>query len=338
MLDYTVSFAIFAAIYAVFALGLNVQWGYTGLFNFGVAAFFALGAYTAALVTLPEPQGAAAAYVQMLFGLHQPFVVGLIAAGVVCGVVALFIGFLTLRLKEDYLAIATIGIAETVRLVLENEEYLANGTKGLNGIPAPLGSVIPATSYNYFYLGVLVVVLIVVYVALERGIRSPWGRVLRAVREDEVVAEASGKNVFWYKLQALALGAVIMGVGGALYAHHMRVIAPGDFNPLFGTFIIWAMLIVGGSGNNRGAVLGAFVVWGIWYATDLVTSRVLPTSLSSRAPYVRLFLIGALLIGVLLFRPRGILGEEKQVSKLMETSPPEQSPAGANEAAKPKGR
>jgi len=316
-LSFVVGFAVVATIYAVFSLGLNVHWGYTGLFNFGVAAFFSLGAYTAALVTLPKPEGVYATYVQQIIGLNQPFLVGVIAAGAVAGVVALLIGLLTLRLREDYLAIATIGIAEAVRLILENEEWLANGAKGLVGIRAPLGSLVPPAYYNYVYLAIAGVFLVAIYILLERGIRSPWGRVLRAVREDEAVAEASGKSVFRYKLQSLVLGAVIMGIGGALYAHQVRVIAPSDFNPLFGTFIIWVMLIVGGSGNNRGAILGAFVVWGIWSGTEAVTGRILPAALESRAPFVRFFLIGLLLVLVLLLRPRGILGEEKQVSKLM---------------------
>ena len=153
-------------------------------------------------------------------------------------------------------------------------------------------------------------VLLIVYVAVERGIRSPWGRVLRAIREDEMTAAASGKNIFAFKMQAFMLGAFIMGVGGALYAHYVRAITPDTFVPMFGTFLIWVMLIVGGSGNNKGAILGALVVWLIWDRTGALVSN----SQDPRIFYVRNLLIGVLVVGVLLLRPKGILGEEKRVS------------------------
>ena len=150
---------------------------------------------------------------------------------------------------------------------------------------------------------------------VERSVKSPWGRVLRAVREDEVAAEASSKNVFRFKvqapsskLQAFILGAVIMGIGGALFAHYVRFLSPLTFDPLLATFVIWAMLMVGGAGNNRGAVLGAFVVWGIWTGTQF-----LPGVFSD--PNLRFFMIGVLLVAVILVRPGGILGEERRVAR-----------------------
>ena len=176
ILNYLVGFLIIAGIYALFTLGLNVQFGETGLINFGIAGFFAIGAYTAALVTKPLPTGELARYTQQAFGLNQPFLVGVIAAAVVCGIVAVLIGIPTLRLREDYLAIATIGIAESIRLVFNNEQWLANGSKGLVGIPRPLYDLVPPAYYNYVYLGIVVLVLAFVAVLLERMIRSPWGR------------------------------------------------------------------------------------------------------------------------------------------------------------------
>ena len=146
------------------------------------------------MVTKPLPTGELARYTQQAFGLDQPFLVGVIAAAVVCGIVAVLIGIPTLRLREDYLAIATIGIAESIRLVFNNEQWLANGSKGLVGIPRPLYDLVPPAYYNYVYLGIVVLVLAFVAVLLERMIRSPWGRVLRAIREDEVVAAAYGKK------------------------------------------------------------------------------------------------------------------------------------------------
>ena len=314
IIDYLVGFAIMASIYAIFALGLNVHWGFTGLFNIGIAGFFALGAYTSALLTTQPPDpalfedfafgGNLAQIAALDWGFDLWFLIGVSAAGAVCGVVALGIGYVTLRLRDDYLAIATLGIAESVRLFFLNEKWLANGSKGLYRIPEFLGGVVPPERYDYLYLAVALVALAAAYIALERAVRSPWGRVLRAVREDETAAEASGKDVFAFKMQAFVLGAVVMGAGGALYAHHVRFLAPLTFDPLLATFVIWAMLMIGGAGNNRGAILGAFAVWGIWSGTQF-----LPWIFS--APDFRLFMIGALIIAAIMLRPQGILPERR---------------------------
>lgn len=317
ILHFLAGFAIMATIYAIFSLGLNVHWGYTGLFNIGIAGFFAIGAYTSALVTSPLPTGLQADFVQQAIGLDLPFLVGVIAAGLVCGLLAIPIGIPTLRLREDYLAIATIGIAVTIQVIFNNERWLANGAQGMVGLKKPLGNLVPPNLYNFVYLAIVAVFLVVIYIAVERGIRSPWGRVLRAIREDEVVTQSAGKDVFLFKMQSLVLGAIIMGVGGALYAHNVRAIQPSVFTPLFGTFIIWIMLILGGSGNNKGAILGAFIVWTIWSLTGYVIDQVIPVTWAARAPFLRLLVIGLLLVGILLSRPQGILGEEKQVSRMM---------------------
>ena len=317
ILAYSVSFAIMAGIYAVFALGLNIQWGYTGLFNIGIAGFFCIGAYTSAMITTPKPTGIYAHYVQQLFGLNLPFIFGLLGAAVMCGIVAFLIGIPTLKLGEDYLAISTLGIAESLRLFFNNESWLANGSRGLMGLPRPLGGLVDPRHYNYIYLAIVVLVMALIYFLIERSIRSPWGRVLRAIREDEVSASMSGKNIFYFKMQALIFGAMVMGVGGALYAHYTRAISPSVFTPLYGTFIIWVMLMAGGSGNNKGAILGAYVMWGIWIGSQFLTD-LLPYTLKTRAPYIRFLVIWILLEVVLIYRPQGLLGEEKRVSKLME--------------------
>lgn len=314
-MGYIVGYAIMATTYAVFSLGLNVHWGFTGLFNIGIAGFFALGAYTTALLTTPPPSSLY--FEDFKFGGDLPsligvgdmwFVVALLAAGAACGLLALIIGVVTLKLRDDYLAIATLGIAETVRLVFLNEKWLANGSKGLYRIPKFLGDLVSPQNYDYLYLGVVIIVMVIVYLAVERVIKSPWGRVLKAIREDEMTAAASGKNVFSFKLQSFILGAIIMGIGGALYAHHVRFVSPETFDPLLATFVIWAMLMVGGSGNNKGAILGAFLVWGIWTGTQF-----LPGFLSD--PNFRFVMIGVLIVAVILLRPGGILGEEKRVSR-----------------------
>ena len=315
IISFLFSFAIMASIYGIFSMGLNVHWGYTGLLNFGIAGFFAIGAYTSALVTSRLPTGVLADYVRQAIGLGQPFLVGVVAAAILSGLVAALIGLLTLRLREGYLAISTIGIAESVRLFFNNEPWLANGPQGLIGLPRPLQGLVPPGYYNAVYLLLVLMFLGIVYLALEKGIRSPWGRVLRAIREDEVMAAANGKNVFLLKLQSLIVGAMIMGIGGALYAHCTAAIQPSVFTPLFGTFIIWTMLTLGGTGNNKGAVLGAFIVWALWSWSTVLIPRVVPPAFETRAPFIRYVFIGLLLLVILLKRPRGIIGEERRVSR-----------------------
>jgi len=315
ILSFLVSFAIMASIYAIFSLGLNVQWGYTGLLNFGIAGFFAIGAYASALITTPRPTGVLADYVDQAIGLNQPFLVGVIGAAIASGLLAALIGLLTLRLRGSYLAISTIGIAESIRLFFNNEPWLANGPEGLSGLPQPLHGLVSPRYYNYIYLVIVLAFLALIYIALERGIRSPWGRVLRAIREDEVMASADGKDVFLFELQSLVVGAMIMGIAGALYAHFSVAIQPGVFTPLFGTFIIWTMLTLGGTGNNKGAILGAFLVWALWSWSTFFINRIVPPGFATRAPFIRYILIGLVLVIVLLRRPRGIIGEERQVSR-----------------------
>ncbi len=340
---YLVSFAIMASIFAIFSLGLNVQWGYTGLFNIGIAGFFAIGAFTSALFTKAMPPPELAPWVKQAFGLEMPFLVGVLAAAVVSGLIALLIGIPTLKLREDYLAIATIGIAEIIRLIFQNERWLANGPQPLIGIPQPLYCLVqdppcawlPAPlqtlfapleprDYTYIYLAIVVLFVVLIYLAIERAIRSPWGRVLRAIREEETSAAMSGKAIFAFKMQALIIGAMIMGMGGALYAHYIASIDYGHFTPLYATFIIWVMLMLGGSGNNKGAMLGAFVIWGVWMGSAFLTDWLRPLlqaispDLPARSPYIRYLLIAVLLELILLFRPQGLLVEEKRVSKLLE--------------------
>jgi len=270
-------------------------------------------------------------------GFQLPWIVGFLSAAGVSGLIAFLIGFPTLKLREDYLAIATIGIAEVIRLVLKNESWLTNSVWGIKHIPSPLYVPIDklvrkflelnpqlpswfqsliAKSYNWFYLGLVILILILIYLISERMIRSPWGRVLRAIREDELAASTYGKDVFWFKMQSFIIGAMIMGMAGSLYAHYARFIDASSFEPFFGTFLIWVMLITGGSGNNRGAILGAFLIWGLWAGTEFLTGH---WGLSGvRAASLRVICVGILLEFILLLRPRGILGEEKIVSLILK--------------------
>ncbi len=301
-LSYLVFFGILAGIYGVLSLGLNLQWGFTGLFNIGVAGFFAIGAYASAILTKPPSP-------EHLGGFSLPFPLGLAGAALAAGGIAYLVGRPTLRLREDYLAIATIGIAETIRLIFKSEAWLTYGTRGIRAIPQPLHSRF-SPHYDLFYLLLVVVVIAFVYLAIERLIENPWGRTLRAIREDEVVAAAAGKEIFHFKMQALVLGSAVMGLAGALYAHYVRFISPESFEPMRATFLIWVMLIVGGSGNNRGALVGSLVVWAIWTGTEFLTD-LLPEALETRAGYLRVIIIGLLLQAILLRRPRGLLPERK---------------------------
>lgn len=269
LLPYLVGLATTSAIYALFALALNLHWGYSGLFNIGIAGFFLVGAYTSALLTQPP---ATTEYVQYIGGFSLPFVVGIAGAALAGALLALLLGLPTVRLRGDYLAIATIGVAEILRLILLNENWIANGSRGLVGITQPLEGVVPPSEYGSVYLTLVLIVLITVYFAIERIVRSPWGRVLRVMSEDEVLVAAVGKSVARFKLQAFVLGSALMGVAGALYAHYVRAITPDTFSPFFSTFLIWVMLLLGGSGSNRGAVLGAFLVWALWSISDILTT------------------------------------------------------------------
>ncbi len=322
-------FATFVAIYAIITIGLNVQWGYTGILNFGVLAFFLVGANVAAIIAKPPASGEFVEYVggfgdalniipALDSGQWFPFLVGVLGAAVACGILAFFLSIPALRLREDYLAITTIGIAELLRRITIEEQWLVNGTRGLPGIPRPLSGWVAIDDYKFVIFGIAVAVLILVYLAVERGIRSPWGRVLRAQREDELTTAASGKNVFSFKSQGFVLGAMIMGVGGAMYGYAFSSISPDTFTHFFATFIFWAMLMVGGSGNNKGAILGAYVVWGLWNITLLLQGYDLPTAVGSRIFFIRDFVLGALIVIVLLLRPQGLMPEERRVSIWVE--------------------
>lgn len=300
LFSYLVFFLTFAGIYALLAQGLNVQWGFAGMLNVGVAAFFAIGAYTSAILTTPDSAG-------HLGGFGLPWPLGFVAAMAIAGLLGLLIGLVTLNLRSDYLAIASIGIAEIVRLVLKNEEWLTGGVRGIAGIPRPLDDIVPGA--NALVLLALVVALIgIAYWALERIYRSPWGRVQRGIRDNETAARAMGKNSLVFRLQAFVMGCTLMGLSGAVYAHFVGFISPEAFDPVFATFIVWVMLIAGGSGNNRGAILGAFVIWGVWSGTQMLTSQ-LPAEYVTQASAVRVLLIGVLLQVILIYRPEGLLPE-----------------------------
>lgn len=308
MTAYLIFFFTVVGIYAIAVIGLNLQWGFTGLFNAGVVGFLAIGAYTFAVLTGPDRP-------EIFGGFELPFLVGIAGAVAAAMLAALLIGLATLKLREDYLAITTFGIAITIQLAALNSDWLTGGNLGLHGIPRPLQDwfVNPA-DYGVFYLVLVLGTLALVFFAVEAIVRSPWGRVLKAIREDETAAQSLGKNVLRYRLEALMLGAALMGLSGALWVGFIAYVSPFDFLPIV-TFQIWTMLILGGSGNNKGAILGAVVVWAIWSASGFLVSNLLPPTWQARGGGIQSVLIGILLVLTLLYRPRGLIGEETTVSR-----------------------
>ncbi len=308
LVSYIVFFLILSLIFGVAVLGLNLQWGFTGLFNAGVAGFTAIGAYTMAILTGPARDA-------VFGGFELPFVVGLIGAMVASGIGAVIIGLATASLRHEYLAVATFGIAVTIQLVCLNWEYLTGGTLGLIGIPNPSRAWADGPlAQNALYLLVVLVSVGLTFAALERIVKSPWGRMLKAIREDDVAAASLGKSPERVRLEAFVIGCMIMGLSGALYVSFIGYVSPWDFLPIL-TFQIWTMLIVGGSANNRGALLGALIVWGVWTMSGFVISRVVPSELQTQGGAIQAVLIGLILVVTLLIRPRGLIGEELHVSR-----------------------
>jgi branched-chain amino acid transport system permease protein len=311
IVSYGAFFLVFATVFAVAVLGLNLQWGHTGLFNVGVAGFVAVGAYTSAILTTPsiaEPS-------QTIGGFGWPVALGWLAAMALAGGAGALVGLLALRLRGDYLAIVTFGVAVLIQLTALNAQRLTGGPFGVQFIPKPMqGWFGTGTPWTLAYLALVLAVLGIAYSALERLVASPWGRVLRAVREDEVAAASLGKSPFLVRLQAFTLGSMLMGLAGAMFAHFVGYIAPEDFLPIL-TFQLWAMLIVGGSGNHRGAILGAYVVWGLWATAGGLLRGFVPQAEQARAAALQVALIGVLIAAMLVARPRGLIGEAVAVSK-----------------------
>lgn len=366
MVSYLVFLTISTGIFAIFALGLNLQWGYTGLINFGHVAFMTVGAYTTILLSL---QGV-------------PLLLAAIAGALLAMLLGLLVGLSTLRLREDYLAIVTIGVSELLRLIALNEEWLTRGAFGVQGFPLPLGDFSPSLfskvtmiviltlialfalwqlkeslqaelelrkekrgrqkipldlsvwglfalllggvvyvngiialiDYDY-KAGLMLLILMtltVFYVIVESLVRSPWGRVLKAIREDEQVPRALGKDVFWYKLQSFMVGGAIAGVAGAFYAWQLTTIYPSNFQPLI-SFYAWTIVVLGGAGNNGGVLLGAVIFW----AYDSLTRFVLPQLGwidDARLGAFRILVIGLILMVLMVSRPQGILGKKEELT------------------------
>ena len=404
----------YCVIAAIMALGLNVQWGYAGLFNVGLMGFAALGGIAAVLVAMPPTQeaweqggaGILAALLMALIttlvaivafkklpqgryrrlcivailmlgyfvsryffdpavelieavnpaqtgylgGAGLPILFSWLVGGVLAAAAAWLIGKITLGLRSDYLAIATLGISEIILSVLKYEEWLTRGVNNVNGLPRPvplevdlqqtlwvqdwstrlgvhvmdLASILVQMSFLALSLGVL---LLLFWLA-QTAIHSPWGRMMRAIRDNETAAEAMGKDVTGRHLQVFVLGSAIVGIAGAMLVTLDGQFTPNTYNPLRFTFLIWVMVIVGGSGNNLGAILGGFLIWFFWvqaepiglWLMDVVTSGLsaesaLRAHLLESAAHMRLMVMGMILLLTLRFRPRGLLPESAAVRR-----------------------
>jgi branched-chain amino acid transport system permease protein len=304
LLGYGAFFMSTALIFGLITLGLNLQWGLTGLFNVGIAGFVAIGAYSSAILTSPDAA-------DRIGGFGWPIAAGWVAAALISAAAAAFTGYATLRLKSDYLAITTFGVAVVVQLVALNAQGLTGGPFGVAFIPRPFAGVQDQpVLFNFANLGVIAVVTLAAFLALERLSRSPWGRVLRALREDERAAIALGKSAQSYRIQAFAVGGAVMGLAGAVQAHFIGFIAPDNYLPTL-TFQVWAMLMVGGSGSNRGALLGSIVVWAIWVGSGTLTAAIVPGDWQARAASLQIVAIGVMLCLILLWRPQGFFGPRR---------------------------
>jgi branched-chain amino acid transport system permease protein len=290
--NYLIAMAVSAGIYALMALGVNVIWGFAGMVNLGLVGFFAVGAYVSALLTLKAGWSIAA---------------GMGAAALVTAAVGVVVALITVRLRGDYLAIVTLGFAETIRIVASNAIWLTNGTDGLSGIAGPHRTSLSPEAFNLLYLAIVAVVVAVAYAVAERLRASPFGRVLRAIRDDEQVAAVAGKHVTLFKVKAFAIGSAALGLAGALYAHYTSYIAPEIFVPLL-TLYIKLALLTGGLGNNRGAIAGAVAVVFLLESTRFVIPLV-PGISAVQGAAIREFLVAALLLVMLRYKPTGLLPE-----------------------------
>ena len=396
-------------ISAIMSLGVNLQWGFAGLFNVGVIGFVALGGLATVLISMPPvteawsagglrtmlclvigvaslwltslaivrlPSGKAKilgiiaglivgffafrfvfdggvsaieavnpASTGYLGGLGLPILLAWPAGGLLAAGVAWIIGKTALGLRYDYLAIATLGIAEIILAIMKNEDWLARGVKNVIGLPRPvpfevdlqnnpdfvatatdlgMNAVTASSIYvKLCYAGLFTVVLLLLLWMAQNALRSPWGRMMRAIRDNETSAEAMGKDVTKRHLQIFVLGSAICGIAGAMMTTLDGQLTPAGYQPLRYTFLIWVMVIVGGSGNNFGAVLGGFVIWFFWvqvepiggFLMQAITSGMedaspLKQHLISSVAHMRLFTMGLILLLVLRFSPKGLIPEK----------------------------
>lgn len=297
MLSYLLFVAIITGVYALLGLGLVVIWGQSGMVNLGLAGFFALGAYASALLTTVW---------------SVPIVLGWLAAVVLAALIGLLVTWLTRSMRGDYLAIITLSFAEFIRLVAVNEAWLTNSIDGIPGIPAPFRAAL-GNNFNLFYLILTWAIVAIAYVAVRRLINAPFGRVLRAIRDDDQVAAVAGKPVLSFKIQVFMLGSGLAGLAGALYAHFNAYIAPDLFTPLI-TIYIFLAVTAGGYTRPAGAIVGAVLVNFLLEGSRFAAGHISGLS-GLQIASIREIVIGVTLILLMRLRPQGILPERSRLVK-----------------------
>lgn len=291
MINFFLLILIYSGIYALMAIGQNIITGYGGMLSLCQAGFFAIGSYTTAILATK---------------LGWSFWATLPAAAILSALFGLLIGLPTLRLKGDYLAIATLGFGEIVRNVLNNWDSLTNGPMGIQKIPMPdlFGFVInPYRKYAFLVMVILFVVI--AYLLFQRLARSRMGRALAAVREDEIAAQSMGINITKYKVYAFVLGASVAGIAGSLQAVFSLSVTPGTYTFMVSVMVL-CMVVLGGMGNFKAAILGTFIIQLISYFPQLTgLSSVIP-------PQFKQILFGLILVVMMIWRPQGLLGREER--------------------------
>ena len=311
---FLVSMLSLGAIYAVLCMALNLESGVGGLWDLGIVSFFGVGAYTYVILTAPP----AADYQAYIFGFELPVWIGVIAAMAAGALCALLIGPPTLRLKREYFLITTLAFAEVIRQLLTNEEWLTNGVAGIYGLRQPLRDAFESGSYGFVMLGILVAGLVVVYLINRHLIAAPFGRALKAIRENEPLAITAGITPRRQNLMVYVLAGAISGLAGVFYVWFNTIVTPGQFTSDV-TFFVWTALIIGGLGSLRGAIAGGFI---FVILHDIL--RFIPVSGEAAATVasLRTALIGLVLVLILRWRPNGIFPERPVVFDPAGKAPP----------------
>ncbi|ACU53473.1 inner-membrane translocator [Acidimicrobium ferrooxidans DSM 10331] len=309
IVGYAATLGVYFCIYNIFALGLNIQFGYAGILNFTVITFMAIGGYMAGVASLTHEVPSSGIY--YILGLGLPWPISMLIGAASAGLLGYLIGLVALRrLRSDYLAIVTLAAGSIIYGLVGNNTKIFDGFEGLVGVPQPFNGVLQLgpNSYSLVFLAFSAVVMAICWLLANRLYRSPLGRTMRAIREDLDVAEAFGKHTYRVRMIAMVLGCVFVGIGGVLTIWYVTALAPAGWGTSE-TFVIWAALIVGGRGNNTGAVVGSFLVAVLFNEA----TRFLPaiSSMPNLIPEIRNMCIGALVILVLWFRPQGVVPERK---------------------------
>ena len=295
---YVLDIVVYIGIFSILSLSLTLEFGFVGLANFGKVAFFLVGAYAYAILSK----------------VGVPFYFCLIASGLASSIFGFLVSLPTLKLREDYLAIVVLTFGEILRLIVKSERWIAGGVWGIAVSPAIPVAEAPTRIIALVNIILVYFCLIICFVVVRLLTNSPYGRVMRAIREDEIAAEALGKNRAKCRAQVLALGSALAGVAGGLYAQYIQFIDPYMFMPMV-TFTVWMMVLLGGPANNLGALLGAALVMlfdrGVNIAKDYLTFAIDPMNLQ----YI---LFGVLIVLVLLYRPQGLLRESQVMTKAKE--------------------